>query len=109
MHHGDGAAPGALARHQPVAQAVIHRAFADAGFFQPRGDFRLGLFHRHAVEKARIGQLAGAGIGLACRLSKLLGSASDGTTTGVTASPYLRAKSRSRWSCAGQPKIAPVP
>ena len=61
---GNGTAPGPLARHQPVAQAVIHRALADAGFFQPRRDFGLGLFHRHAVEEARIGQTAGAGIGL---------------------------------------------
>ena len=32
-----------------------------------------------------------------------------GAKTSITGSPYLRAKSRSRWSCAGQPKIAPVP
>ena len=43
MDHRDRAAPGPLARHQPVAQAVIHRALADAGLFQPRGDFGLGL------------------------------------------------------------------
>ena len=41
--------------------------------------------------------------------SKVAGSAPSGTTTGTTGSLYLRAKSRSRWSCAGQPKIAPVP
>ena len=40
---------------------------------------------------------------------KVAASAPCGSTTGVTESPYLRAKSRSRWSCAGQPKMAPVP
>ena len=35
--------------------------------------------------------------------------APSGRTTGMTGRPYLRAKSRSRWSCAGQPKMAPVP
>ena len=32
-----------------------------------------------------------------------------GSTTGVLPRPYLLTKSRSRWSCAGQPKMAPVP
>jgi hypothetical protein len=35
--------------------------------------------------------------------------AGEGTKVDTTSSPYFRAKSRSRWSCAGQPKIAPVP
>jgi hypothetical protein len=30
-----------------------------------------------------------------------------GLTTGITSRLYSLAKSRSRWSCAGQPKIAP--
>ena len=42
MDHRDRAAPGPLARHQPVAQPVIHRALADAVFLQPRCDFGLG-------------------------------------------------------------------
>ena len=32
-----------------------------------------------------------------------------GLTTGITSRLYSLAKSRSRWSCAGQPKIAPNP
>ena len=41
--------------------------------------------------------------------TNVFGSTSGGHTTGVLPSPYLLTKSRSRWSCAGQPKIAPVP
>ena len=37
------------------------------------------------------------------------GSAPSGITTGMTGRPYLLAKSRSRWSPDGQPKMAPVP
>ena len=40
---------------------------------------------------------------------KVAASPPFGSTTGVTSSPYFRAKSRSRWSCAGQPKSEPVP
>ena len=36
-------------------------------------------------------------------------SESGAAKTSTTGSRYFRAKSRSRWSCAGQPKIAPVP
>ena len=64
VHDRNRTAPGTLARHQPVAQTEIHRAFADARLFQPRGDFLLGVVDRHAIEEARIRQLAGAGIGL---------------------------------------------
>ncbi len=62
MHHRDRAAPWALARDQPIAQAIIHRAFADTLFFQPRGDFAFGGFDIHAIEETRIGELSGAGI-----------------------------------------------
>ena len=34
---------------------------------------------------------------------------SRATKVSMTGRSYLRAKSRSRWSCAGQPKMAPVP
>ena len=71
MDHGNGTAPGALARYQPVAQAVIHRALADAVFLKPRGDFGLGLFHRHAVQEARIGQLSRADIGFFANVKRL--------------------------------------
>ena len=37
------------------------------------------------------------------------GSASPVSTTTCTGSPNFRAKSRSRWSCAGTAMIAPVP
>jgi len=37
-----------------------------------------------------------------------LGS-SSAMKVSITGKSYLRQKSRSRWSCAGQPKIAPVP
>jgi hypothetical protein len=40
---------------------------------------------------------------------KLAASGPSGATTATTGRPYLRAKSRSRWSPEGQPKIAPVP
>jgi len=36
-------------------------------------------------------------------------SSPGGSTTAGVARPYFRAKSRSRWSPAGQPKMAPVP
>ena len=47
----------------------------------------------------------GGTIGLAADRAAEPGAAK----TSITGSPYLRAKSRSRWSCAGQPKMAPVP
>ena len=109
MDHRDRTTPGPLARHQPVAQAVIHRALARAGLFQPRRDFGLGLLHRHAVEEARIGELARADIGLVADVEALGIGAFRHHDRQSRASRYLRAKSRSRWSCAGQPKIAPVP
>ncbi len=34
---------------------------------------------------------------------------SGGWTTTRTGRPFARAKSRSRWSCAGTPMTAPVP
>ena len=37
------------------------------------------------------------------------GSGSPVDTTSTTGSPYVRAKSRSRWSCAGTAITAPVP
>ncbi len=42
-------------------------------------------------------------------MTNVFGSWPSGQTTGVLPSLYLLTKSRSRWSCAGQPKMAPVP
>ena len=89
MDDRDGAAPGTLARHQPVAQAVIHRALAHAGLFQTLGHFGFGLIHRHAVEEARIGEAARARHRPRCRSTKLSASASSGTTTGITGKPVF--------------------
>ena len=64
----DRAAPIALARNAPVAQAVIdlalrHRTVAARVFLQPLGDFFLRRLDRHAVEEARIDHGAVAVIG----------------------------------------------
>ena len=45
------AAPVALARHAPVAQAEVHLALADAHCLHARGDVGLGLGHAHAIEE----------------------------------------------------------
>ena len=37
------------------------------------------------------------------------GAFQRGFTTGITFNLYLLAKSKSLWSCAGHPNIAPVP
>ncbi len=68
VDHGDRAAPIALARDAPVAQAEIHLALADGGVaarfaFQPLRDLFLGLVDGHAVEEARIDHAAVAVIG----------------------------------------------
>ena len=68
MDHRDRAAPVALARDAPVAQAEIHLALADRRVaarlaFQPPRDLFLRLLDRHAVEEARIDHAAVAVIG----------------------------------------------
>ena len=113
MDHRDRAAPIALARNAPVAQAEIHLALADRHVaahlaFQPLRDFFLRLLDGHAVEEARIDHAAVAVIG-GIGDDEGLRIGLRGQTTGVLPRPYLLTKSRSRWSCAGQPKIAPVP
>ena len=62
---GDGAAPVALARNPPVAQAVVDRAPGAPCRLQAPGHLLPGLLGGHAVEKVRIAHAAGAGIGLA--------------------------------------------
>src|SRR5215467_5020161 len=59
MENGYRAAPVALARYSPVAQAVIHLMLRNGpiapGFaFQAPGDFLLRVRYRQAVEEARI-------------------------------------------------------
>src|SRR5262249_598988 len=96
----DRAAPVALARDQPVAQAVVDLACADAALLQQPRDLVLGRLDAEAVEEFRIEYRTVAVVGLGA----------DGERLGVCPGrPYLRAKSRSRWSWAGQPKMAPVP
>src|SRR4029079_5833942 len=46
--------PVALARHAPVAQAVVHLALADARRFHAPGDRFLGLGHGHSIEEIGI-------------------------------------------------------
>ncbi len=58
----DRAAPVALARHAPVAQAEVDAPAPGAGGFEAVGDFGEGALRRHAVEEARIDHLAVAQI-----------------------------------------------
>ena len=73
MDDRDWAAPIALPRHTPIAQAIGNRPFAAAQCFEPlaRGSFRFS--HRQAVEESRIKQRAVLDIGvvanrIACRV-----------------------------------------
>lgn len=68
MDHRDRAAPVALARNAPIAQAEIHlalghRPVADRLLLQQFGDFVESLIRLHAVEKARIDHHAVIDIG----------------------------------------------
>ena len=77
-----------------------------------RGSLRLPSFaacHFQPVEEARIRELAGARIGLVADLEIPSDRRLRESRPAAPADSYLRANSRSRWSCAGQPKIAPVP
>ena len=51
MDHGDGFAPVALAGEDPIAQAVVDRAPAQALLLQVAGDLLLGLRRRKAVDE----------------------------------------------------------
>ena len=68
VNHRDRAAPVALPRNTPVAQAVVHlpaalRCAAEVGRFEPPRDFGLRLLDAHAVEEARIDEHARPVIG----------------------------------------------
>ena len=97
-------APIALTGEAPVAQAIVRFQFALSP--DTVRDFGLGVLDDHAVQEVGIDDPARSEIGFVFHVKD--GSPS-GATTACTFSPYLRAKSRSRWSCAAQPKIAPVP
>ena len=115
----DRAAPVALARDAPVAQAVVdlalgrpacRRASRLRAAWRPRRTRpwcqtveELRVDHHAVVDDRRRRRAISA-----TRLRARFGSAL-GATTGMTGRPYLRANSMSRWSCAGQPKMAPVP
>ena len=51
MDGGDRAAPVTLARHQPVAQAVLRRALADAHLLEAGDDLGLGILDRQPVQE----------------------------------------------------------
>ena len=61
------------------------------------------------VEEARVEQPAVADIGLGADRRRSPGRHRAAAPPAAPAGRSLRAKSRSRWSCAGQPKMAPVP
>ncbi len=54
MDRRDRTAPVALARHQPVTQAVLRRALADADLFQSGDDAGLGLLDVEAVQEVGV-------------------------------------------------------
>ena len=110
MDHRDRAAPVALPADAPVAQPPVHHALADAQPLQFR-DRRAPWPPRRSSpsRKPELKIRARPDIGLDRRSRNAPRSSPGGSTTGTTFRPYLRAKSRSRWSWPGQPKIAPVP
>ena len=59
--HGEGFAPIALPREEPVAQFALHGGAAGPVFFEPVGDFAFGLGGGESVEEAGVdrGALAG--------------------------------------------------
>src|SRR6185437_1116561 len=85
MDDRDRAAPIALARNAPVAQAIIDLPLRDGAVaarlaLQPLRYFLLGFCDRHAVKEARIDQRAVAVIGGGCddkRLGILAGRTDD--------------------------------
>ena len=109
----DRAAPVALARDAPVAQAVVDLALGDRLARELLALQALGhLLERgagvQAVQEARVDHHAVVGVGGVAD-GEGGGVGALGATTGTTGRPYLRANSRSRWSPDGQPKMAPVP
>ena len=63
MDDRDRAAPIALARNAPVAEAVIDRALAQSEAFELFDGGRNGIIRRKAVQEVRIIDRARSGIG----------------------------------------------
>ena len=82
---GDRAAPEALAGHQPVAEAVVDGAHADAPFLEPLDGPLLGHRDVEAVEPVAVDLATGAGVGTAGPPSS---QPSGGSTVRTMGSPY---------------------
>ncbi len=116
MDDRDRAAPVALARDAPVAQAEIDLAGGPCGrpreIRSPAGASPppLAAGMERPSRNLEWSEMAVAVIGLVARLRRSRRSAPLGQhDRRDRQAVLLRAKSRSRWSCAGQPKMAPVP
>ena len=68
VHDRNGAAPVALARNAPVAQAVHRLARALGDLLHPAGDLGFGIFDGEAVQEVGVGNAAGADVGLAAKV-----------------------------------------
>ena len=110
----DRRAPVALARDQPVAQAVVDRAPVPG----PRSSQRSRSMARRSPRPCaarpsgpELISRAVARVGRRRRLDRTGGAVarSAASTTTRTGRSNARAKSRSRWSCAGTAMIAPWP
>ena len=108
VHHRNRAAPVALPRDAPIAEPVADGRAAGAAFRKLCDGARLGVGDREPVQEVGIDGRAVADIGLVADLDRIR-ILPRRTHHGITGRPWARAKSRSRWSWAGQPKIAPVP
>ena len=108
MDHRDRRAPITLTRHAPVAQAGRHLGFSPALRLCARDHRALGVGDAHPVQEVRVHDRPVAGVGdIAVELRR--GQLSVGHGRAAPADRICARKSRSRWSCAGTPKIAPVP
>src|SRR6185437_15228517 len=102
----DGRAPITLARHAPVPQTVLNRSLAPARLLGTADDFGCSLLGRQPVRKRELTAIPGA----FSASSPMGSSAFPGAlaTTRRIGRWYCFANSKSRWSCPGTPKIAPV-
>jgi len=95
--------------HQPVAKPIVNHGTAREPACSRRlANFRARRGDVQPIQKREIGDRPRSEIRRICdREACRINAAGD--HDGQYRQPYLRAKSRSRWSCAGQPKDAPVP
>src|SRR5204862_1679420 len=78
MDDRDRAAPVALAREEPVAEAVARRCAPEAALFEPLDDLPLALRRRQAAELAGVDEHLNLGVRDVCRpLLDLAGGRSD--------------------------------